>query len=344
MKAKSASQRKNKGLYLWKENVTVLISVIVPVYNGELYLERCIRSLIAQSIRDNLEIIIVNDGSKDATEKIAQNFCDNYSQIKLINKENAGLPQARKTGVENASGEYIGFVDVDDWVDIDMYETLYDACKENNADVVACDFYLEYEKESLPNDCVTKQQLVLSNEEALLLLHKRRGIHAYAWNKLYKKECFSVVEFRTGNFIGEDYDIVTKVLCNVKKVVWLPKTLYHYVMLEESMCHGGYSDIHIISYQHYYDNCQRLSDTYPEYKDYFLNYFLTEGMAFIIAMGRNDTYNLDLIKDTVRYGKKQFWAYLKAEYVEVKFKVSLLALCVHFKLLIKGYRFIGSSK
>ncbi|MBQ3035419.1 MAG: glycosyltransferase, partial [Lachnospiraceae bacterium] len=97
-----------------------LITIIVPVYNGEKYIQKCLDSILQQTY-DNYEILIVNDGSTDETLKIATQYEQKYENIRIVTKENQGLPQARKTGVENANGSYIGFVDVDDWIDPDMF-------------------------------------------------------------------------------------------------------------------------------------------------------------------------------------------------------------------------------
>ena len=110
------------------------ISVVVPVYNVEAYLERCLDSLINQTLSD-IEIICVNDGSTDSSPEKLEEFAKKDSRIKIINQENGGLSAARNTGIEAATGEYIGFVDSDDYVDLDFYEKLYNAATSHNADI-----------------------------------------------------------------------------------------------------------------------------------------------------------------------------------------------------------------
>ena len=112
------------------------VSVIIPVYNAEKYLEKCIESVVNQTLKD-IEIILINDGSTDGSEEICKKYLSDERVI-YYSKENEGLAAARQDGIERASGEYIGFVDSDDWVEPDMYEKMYAAAKSNNSDVVYC--------------------------------------------------------------------------------------------------------------------------------------------------------------------------------------------------------------
>ena len=122
------------------ENINDLISVIVPVYNVEKYLVQCINSILNQTIK-NLEIILVDDGSLDNSGKICDEFSKKDDRIVAIHKENNGLSSARNAGLEIANGNYIGFVDSDDWLDEHMYEILLKLIKENNSDISCCDFF-----------------------------------------------------------------------------------------------------------------------------------------------------------------------------------------------------------
>ena len=115
------------------------ISVIIPVYNCEKFIEKCLQSLVNQTLTD-IEIILVNDGSTDNSQKIIEKFSD--TRIKLINKKNGGQSSARNVGLDVANGEYIGFIDSDDWVDSDFFEKLYNTAKKYNADISISNFFL----------------------------------------------------------------------------------------------------------------------------------------------------------------------------------------------------------
>ncbi|HFD6724085.1 TPA: glycosyltransferase family 2 protein, partial [Enterococcus faecium] len=118
------------------------VSVIVPIYNVEKYLRKCVDSLLSQTLKE-IEIVLVDDGSPDASGEIADEYQKKYSNVKTIHRENGGLGPARNTGIENATGEYVAFLDSDDWVESDMYEKLYLVASKENADIVVsghCDF------------------------------------------------------------------------------------------------------------------------------------------------------------------------------------------------------------
>jgi len=119
----------------------VNVSIIVPVYNVEKYLEKCLESIINQTLK-NLEIICVNDGSTDNSLQILEDYAKKDQRIKIINKKNRGSGAAKNTGMKNASGEYIGFVDSDDWVDLAMFEKLYNRAKSQKSDMVMCPIYI----------------------------------------------------------------------------------------------------------------------------------------------------------------------------------------------------------
>ena len=173
-----------------------LISVIVPVYKVEKYLEKCIESIIKQT-HTNLQIILVNDGSPDNCGKICDEYAKKDSRIEVIHKINGGLSDARNVGINRANGRYIGFVDSDDYIKEDMYEKLINLIKEYDADISICNLY----------DVIDGKKYVRNNENGIqeysrleilkeVLLDK--NIQSYAWNKLYKKELFDEIKYPIG--------------------------------------------------------------------------------------------------------------------------------------------------
>jgi len=182
-----------------------LISIIIPVYNVEKYLERCVKSVINQTYK-NLEIILVDDGAKDNSGKMCDELSKLDSRIKVIHKENGGLSDARNFGLKIATGDYIGFVDSDDYIADDMYETLYHTIKNNNADISIVSFYEMY-KEKVIGVRDSGNLEILSKQEAMKELLIDTKIQSYAWNKLFKKELFNDLKFPTGkNF--EDIELL----------------------------------------------------------------------------------------------------------------------------------------
>lgn len=124
----------------------IVISIIVPMYNVEQYISKCLKSIVGQSIsKESYEIIVIDDGSTDKSGAIADEFAEQYDNLRVIHKKNEGQSLARKLGVEMAKGEYIGFIDADDWIDKDMFCGLYKAIKEENADIACCNYVLDFE-------------------------------------------------------------------------------------------------------------------------------------------------------------------------------------------------------
>lgn len=164
-----------------------MISVIIPIYNVEKYLRQCLESVINQNYRE-YEVILVNDGSTDSSKKIAIEFCEKYNNIKFIDKVNGGLSSARNAGLEVANGEYIVFIDSDDYIRSDYLEKLYQSISQNDSDISICNLVKVYEKKgeeekgNLDVNC-TKWY---SNVDVLKMIFEGK-IFCYAWDKIYKK-------------------------------------------------------------------------------------------------------------------------------------------------------------
>ncbi|EGO6689884.1 glycosyltransferase, partial [Enterococcus faecalis] len=161
------------------------ISIIVPVYNVEKYLEKCVRSILAQTFTD-FELILVDDGSPDSSGAMCDQFAEQDQRVKVIHKENGGLSDARNAGIEIATGEYLGFVDSDDYIADDMYELLYTNIVKEDADLSICGIYDVYEGK----EPVEKQQqyIVLDKVAAMKMILEAKVVSVHAVNKLYKKE------------------------------------------------------------------------------------------------------------------------------------------------------------
>ena len=197
------------------------VSIIVPFYNVGRYMEKCLNSLVNQTLED-IEIILVNDGSQDNSYQIAKEFQEKYpNKIKCYEKTNGGLGDARNFGINYATGEYIAFLDSDDYVDVTMYEEMYEKAKQEDADMVECDFLWEY-----PNK--KKQDIGTEYSNQNEMLQKARVV---AWNKLIKTEIYKnhpEARFSVG-LRYEDVEGFYKILPYIKKVSYVKKCFIHYV-------------------------------------------------------------------------------------------------------------------
>lgn len=206
-----------------------MISVIVPVYNVEPYLRKCLDSVIDQTYRD-IEILVIDDGSTDGCGRICDEYAERDERVKVFHTENRGLSCARNLGLDEAQGEWIGFVDSDDWIEPDMYECLLSRALETGADVVECGYYNEHKNEIITNK---RKDLLLSGQEAVSAL-LRGELSNSVWNKLWKKKCFSSVRFPPGR-VFEDVATTYLVFYTAELVVTAVDCKYHYYWREFSL-------------------------------------------------------------------------------------------------------------
>lgn len=204
-----------------------LVSVIVPIYKVEDYLDKCVNSIKNQTYK-NLEIILVDDGSPDRCPQMCDNYAKEDSRIKVVHRNNGGLSAARNSGLEIATGKYIGFVDSDDYIHSRMYEILVKHLKENDADLAVCrvqDVFEISEELSLPKE---EKVEFMTNIQALKSVYSEWGTDmVVAWNKLYKREIFNELRYNEGK-VHEDEFMIHKVLYYSQKVVTTNYKMYYY--------------------------------------------------------------------------------------------------------------------
>lgn len=204
----------------------VKVSIIVPIYNVEQYLERCLESLVNQTLKE-IQIILVNDGTKDNSGEIAKNYQQKYPEkIIYLKKENGGLSDARNYGIPYATGEYIAFLDSDDYVELNMYEDMYNLAKKEQSDMVECDFIWEYPNKS-------KQDIGAIYEGKKEMIEKVRVV---AWNKLIKRTLLedAQISFPKG-YRYEDVEFTYKMILYLQKVSFLKKSCIHYMQRQDSI-------------------------------------------------------------------------------------------------------------
>lgn len=202
------------------------VSVIVPIYNVEKYLEKCINSLLSQTLED-IQIILVNDGSKDNSGNIAKEYeKNNKDRVIYVEKENGGLSDARNHGLKYATGDFIAFLDSDDYIEKNAYEEMYNKAIEENADYVECDFIWEF-----PNKIRVDKQYPYKNKKEMLSF-----VRVVAWNKLIKRQLITDnnLEFPKG-LRYEDVEFTYKLIPFINKFAYVDKPFIHYVQREGSI-------------------------------------------------------------------------------------------------------------
>lgn len=201
------------------------VSIIVPIFNTEQYLSRCLDSIESQTFND-WECILINDGSTDKSENICNEYANKDSRFKVINQKNSGVSAARNAGLDVAKGEWIGFVDSDDWIEPNMYEFLYQNAKDNNADVVICGFVKQSKKR------VTK---MCDRQTAQELLFNRNGFGGFSVLRLTANKIIKSTRFDTSMTYLEDLKFFYEVFHNCNKVFWNNEPLYNYYQRNDSV-------------------------------------------------------------------------------------------------------------
>lgn len=210
-----------------------LISVIVPVYNGEEHLERCITSILKSS-HQNIELLLVNDGSTDNSRAICEKYKNIDKRVILINKENGGQASARNIGLDYATGDYITFVDDDDEIEPEMYMELISELEKNKVQISGCATMMIYSDGQCKNRFTQLESGIMDTEYFILnILHQNAHSWGTVWNKLFVKELKKELYFPNGSEL-EDYWVMLRILYKVKKVFFLSKPYYKWYQSESS--------------------------------------------------------------------------------------------------------------
>lgn len=264
-----------------------LVSVVVAAYNIEEYLGRCLDSLVVQTLSD-FEIVVVDDGSTDSTTDIARDYASRDERVVYLRKDNGGLPQARRTGYLASRGEYLCFVDGDDWFEPDYLLDLYEALSNTEATFSACDIYFEYEAVGARELHSQADVGTISASAAIEALHKRRSVFVYIWNKMFRRGSIERISFPLRHIVGEDYTVVAQVLEQAVSVSLVNKPLCHYSQREGTMSKRGYREEDLIAFENYSQIASRLVSEYPSYKDVISDFMTMErdmGALFLMARG-----------------------------------------------------------
>ena len=208
------------------------ISIIMPIYNTEKYLENSIQSILKQEYK-NLEILLINDGSNDNSLKICNKFKEQDNRIIVINKKHTGLSDTRNIGIKKATGDYIGFVDSDDYIDKKMFKKLIEGAEKYQCDIAMCDItetYSQNDKEKQQ----TSEYIKMNKKQAIDQLLYDRNIGNYIVVKLIKKELFKGIEFPVGK-LYEDISTTYKLFNRAENIIYIPEEMYHYYQREDSL-------------------------------------------------------------------------------------------------------------
>lgn len=325
------------------------ISVIVPVYNVEKYLHKCINSILDQTYR-NLEIILIDDGSTDNSGKICDEYALKDERIKVIHKENGGLSSARNAGLDICSGDYIGFVDSDDYIAEDMYEYLYVNLIKNNADIAMCNYFSVSENRKITKVLKIKT-FVTNKKEDILKENLNYAFNAYpaVWNKLFKKYIFLKLRFPNGKCC-EDNFILLESIDKLNRYIYLEQAKYYYLNRNNSLAHRKI-DNHLFDEVEVFSSIlQYVLKMYPKLKKYAEKCLL---ISYKISLDRL-LYNSnkdEYVKEKIicqKNIKKLFFSNLLKNSLSIHQKIICALIVINYKIyfrvkneFIKKYYFNG---
>lgn len=241
-----------------------LVSVIIPIYKVELYLKRCVDSVLAQTYT-NLEIILVDDGSPDGCGAICDSYARQDPRVRVIHKVNGGLSDARNAGLEIASGEWVSFIDSDDWIEPDMYSELLCHAQKYGAQISVGGVSYEISE----GDHIRTLRTASGESEQVECLDSVSAMRRHllgswaAWDKLYQRELFRTIRYPVGE-INEDEAIMLQLLSSVSKIVYTNKVYYHYIQRADSITTSSFSEKKLAWPRHCQDNLVFVQEKYPE--------------------------------------------------------------------------------
>lgn len=316
------------------------VSIIVPVYNVEEYLKECIESIINQTHK-NLEIILINDGSTDNSLNICKYYETTDSRVKVIDKINEGLSEARNTGVRHSTGEYLIFVDSDDFINEDMVEYLLNILIINKGCIAQCSFKRFSSTYSIEENLLQEEIKVMNNIEALESMHYVNGVDCITWNKIYKKHLFEEIKFPIGK-IHEDNFTTYKLVDITKKIIVTDRILYYYRQREGSIMNESF-------------NIKKLDAI--EACTEKMNYFINKGYKKLIKLSMKelqnklinsyfDVYSSDIINkniyldDIYKNIKENYLRFLFNEYSDILPNIAMTILIVNRKLFCHLYKIL----
>ena len=310
-----------------------LISIIVPVYNVEKYLKKCVDSIINQTYK-NIEIILVDDGSTDSSGKMCDDYKKVDKRIKVYHKKNGGLSDARNYGIDKSKAKYVGFVDSDDFITEDMYEILYNSIKKYDADISLARVIDCYDDIPEINNTDAKDCL-FNKEEAIKKVMEAEEVSVHAVSKLYKKELFNDLRFEVGR-TTEDGIIMIELLDKCNKIAYNSSCVYYYIHRENSITtrkfneKTGYDVIYA-----YEKNKKIIEEKYPDLID-IANMRLCWAHFIVLDRMAKSDYEIDM--NIVKYLRKRFSFIMKSKYFTKGRKLSMMLLKVSSRLYIKAIK------
>lgn len=320
-----------------ESSVGELISIIVPVYNVDGYIDKCLDSLLKQTYR-NIEIILIDDGSTDKSADICDSYKSKDNRIVVIHQKNAGVSNARNRGLKTARGQYIIFCDADDWVEDDMIEYLYGLIRISNASIASCGNWLDDGKSKMAVSCAKNSNIILESKEAIKEAHLKKRINTFVYAKLYKRNILFNLKFDENLRVAEDYIFACQAIENSDIVICGTEVKYHYMQRKSSVSNNGYTIEFEKGLRAVEKSINNYIKKYPFDKKKFQSYLILENMGVLTAMIKGNSYHQQRMKEIRNYIKKNLFSYICTNGVPIHLKLSALVISFNFGLFSFIYK------
>ena len=311
-----------------------LVSVIVPVYNVERYVQQCLESLVNQTLKE-IEIIIVNDGSTDGSAEICNKYAKMDSRIVYITKENGGLSEARNVGLKYASADYIGFVDSDDYVDLDFFKVLYDLTQKNNAKISVGAIRRVDENNITYREDKSKEDTIFSTYDAMKSMLTAKGISNAVWNKIFYKALLNGEEFPVGK-LYEDEFFTYRIIDKTDIVCVSSRVAYNYKINPNSITHGVFSEREFDRIDASLIRIDYLKKRYPALVKDAKKYLVWDCLIILSKMDKYDKKYDEKVLKNIRNG---FWDYVFSS-SSITGKLFVIIATISPRLAVVLYRII----
>lgn len=299
-----------------------LISVVIPVYNVEKYVERCVKSVLNQTY-GNLEVILVNDGSTDGSGDLCDSIAKTDERILVIHQPNQGLGPARNAGLDIMKGEYVAFVDSDDWIECDAYEVMLSKMLENNCDIAACGRAISTDEKIVKYVYCSEKATVLNREEAVKHFLLQKDMNMSACDKLFKSNLFKDIRFPGDYFISEDIVPIYSVIKKSKRVILTGQPFYNYYYRAGSLSKSRFNKKLMGSLIYSKETAERVRVEFPSLTCE-ADYFEIDAMIGVYRTLRSSRYKGEERKRVLEDIKSNLFKTFRNRHLYIRQKVYVL--------------------
>lgn len=299
------------------------VSIVVPVYKVEKYLKRCLDSIITQTYND-IEVILVDDGSPDKSGKICEEYAAKYPYFKVIHQKNMGLSSARNSGTKNASGDYVTYIDSDDFVSPDYIEYLMGLIEKYDADVSIAYFVYQYDNKPIKECRMESYSECLTPIQALKRMNYGQGMTVTAWAKMYKRELVLRYPYPVGR-LYEDVATTYKIVGDCQRIAYGNQQIYYWVQRLESIMHATFNEKQYDGIISASEQLQYVKEKYPEAKDAAIYRYAAKCVELFAASIHSQVGNREF-KRLREYAAPYIWTVIRDPNAKLSIKLRLLSI------------------